>query len=184
MPTPSATPSPVNSPLPQPVATTSPAAKEATDAPVIMLPLVQLAMAAEPQAPPTGTSKAVTWALSELTSPDPSWSDELSAPWSGYCEAFVEIAYGARHQYANALANYKAQRAAGRVHLEGVPPDGALVFYSGGNDGHVALSAGEGKVVTTWGYLGQRYAVREVPVRSFENPYLGWSAAPAGWSGR
>lgn len=123
----------------------------------------------------------MAWALAELRSSDPTWSNQLRAPWSGYCEAFVEIAYGTRHHYASANANFKAQKAAGRLHTDANPPVGALVFYAGAPYGHVAISVGRGQVVTTWGQDGQRYAVRQVGLRAFANPYLGWAYPPGNW---
>jgi cell wall-associated NlpC family hydrolase len=128
--------------------------------------------------------RAQAWALTELGSPKPSWSDQLQAPWSGYCEAFVEIAYGTRHLYGTALADYSAQKAAGRIHTDTEPPAGALVFYGGGSTGHVALSVGGGQVITTWGFEGQHYPVVETQVRAFSNPYYGWADAPDTWPGR
>jgi hypothetical protein len=128
--------------------------------------------------------RAVAWAEAELQSPDPTWSDEIGAPWSGYCEAFVEIAYGTRHIYASAKTDYLAQMAAKRIHTDNNPPAGALVFYGGGVDGHVALSIGGGQVISTWGYIGNRYPLHELAVRGFTNPYLGWSYPPDKWPGR
>jgi cell wall-associated NlpC family hydrolase len=105
----------------------------------------------------------------------------MQRPWSGYCEAFVEIAYGTRHHFASATANYRAQAAAGRIHTDANPPVGALVFYSGGQYGHVALSVGGGQVITTWGHAGDRYDLRLTGVHSLSNPYLGWSYPPDNW---
>jgi hypothetical protein len=145
---------------------------------------VALAVTDRAKAPLTVAQKAVAWALAEMLTTDPSWSDELRAPWSGYCEAFVEIAYGTRHQFASAATDFTAQKKAGRIHPDANPPDGALVFYGGNLDGHVALSVGDGQVVTTWGYIGQRFSVREVNLHGFSNPYYGWAPAPASWVGR
>jgi hypothetical protein len=131
----------------------------------------------------TRAEKAEAWAFAELTSPKPAWSDQLHAPWSGYCEAFVEIAYGTRHHYATALTDYRAQKAAGRIHIDADPPAGALVYYGGGA-GHVALSVGGGQVITTWGYAGQHYPLRQTQIRAFSNPYYGWAEAPETWPGR
>ena len=129
----------------------------------------------------TPADKAVAWAISQVGSTK---SSELNTYWSGWCEAFVEIAYGTRHHYASALSDYRAQKAAGRVHTDANPPAGALVFYGGGRDGHVALSIGDGMVVTTWGYIGQRHPIREMKVHGFSNPYYGWAYAPTSWPGR
>jgi hypothetical protein len=194
-PSPSALPSPSPSvsaspsPLPSPTTALVPAPTQAllptaqAEMPATP-PLVALALAAKPTAPKTQATAALDWALAELVSPDPSWSDELNAPWSGWCEAFVEVAYGTRQRYASAITDYDTQKRLGRIHTDDMPPAGALVFYGGGEDGHVALSAGYGQVITTWGLVGQRYQIREVGVHAFSNPYYGWSPAPDSWPGR
>lgn len=145
---------------------------------------------APPPPPPVSSreQRAVAWAVAEVNSPDPTRSDEYGRPWSGYCEGFVEAAYGNHagryaRPYPSALADYQAQRAAGRIHTSGEPPAGALVFYNLSKWGHVALSLGDGRIVTTWGYDGQRYAVRIVPRTTFGG-YLGWSYANPAWGGR
>lgn len=120
---------------------------------------------------------AVAWAYAELHSPDPSWSNQLRGPWSGYCEAFVEIAYGTRHHYASASANYQAHLRAGLIHTDNNPPIGALVYYGGGQYGHVALSVGGGRIITTLGQVNQRLPISEISLSSLKNPYLGWAHA-------
>jgi hypothetical protein len=145
---------------------------------------VTLAQALMPLPSTPAGLKALVWAEQELRSADPSWSDEIQAPWSGYCEAFVEIAYGTRYHYASALTDYRAQKAAGRIHIDDTAPAGALVFYGGGPDGHVALSVGGGKVISTWGFAGQRLDIRKLNLHGFDNSYYGWSWPPANWPGR
>ena len=151
---------------------------------IITPPLVLSAVVSKPATLKTPAEKAQAWAAAELLSYDPSWSTEIGAPWSGYCEAFVEIAYGTRYQFGSARADYLTQKAAGLIHTDAKPPAGALVFYGGGSDGHVALSIGNGQVITTWGFAGQRYDIREAPLRAFSNPYYGWALPPASWPGR
>jgi hypothetical protein len=146
-------------------------------------PLVLSAVVGRAKAARTPAAKAEAWAVAELLSPDPSWSDEIGAPWSGYCEAFVEIAYGTRYQFASARLDYLAQKGAGRIHADSNPPAGALVYYGGGNDGHVALSVADGEIITTWGFAGQRFPVRETGLLSVSNPYYGWALPPVDWPG-
>jgi hypothetical protein len=97
--------------------------------------------------------------------------------WSGYCEVFVEVAYGNRFRYINANADYYDRLAHGLV-FGGAPPRGALVFYGGGGgDGHVAVSVGNGMVASTYGYPGDRYPIKEYAYTYFPtigNPYRGW----------
>jgi hypothetical protein len=95
--------------------------------------------------------------------------------WSGYCEVFVEVAYGGRFRYGSAIADYQGRLAQGLIH-SGVPPRGALVFYGGGGgDGHVAISIGGGKVVSTYGYVGDTFPIAEYAYSYFTNPYYGWA---------
>jgi uncharacterized protein YraI len=54
------------------------------------------------QTPPAPTGPTVTpqmqaaanWAVAEMRSPNPTWSDHFGHPWSGYCEQFAEQAEG------------------------------------------------------------------------------------------
>jgi hypothetical protein len=188
---PSVTPTPTSSPTQSSAPTPTPAASPQTApavAAVAFVPPVPVVIPPAPvkaaAAPPTAANRALNWAQQIMSSPDPTWSAQLLAPWSGYCEAFVEIAYGTRFHYGSALAHYRAQLAAGRIRTTGVPPAGAIVFYGGEPYGHVAISSGDGRVVTTWGVAGQRYSVRQVGLRAFSNPYLGWAEAPSNWPGR
>jgi hypothetical protein len=181
----------VSAPIPTPVVTPA-AVSVAASAVVTTVPAITIAVApvaasvAAPTPPPLSPQQlaaqaAVAWATAELHSADPSWSNEMGRAWSGYCEAFVEIAYGTRHHFGSASADYAAQKAAGRIHNDKNPPAGALVFYSGMTYGHVALATGDGQVITTWGYAGQRYAIRQVGMLDFSGAYLGWSEAPLDW---
>ncbi len=126
-------------------------------------------------------SRAVAWVQSQLgvryTSSTP------DGMWSGWCEAFVEIAFGTRYRYGSAIANYNAQRAAGRVRTDTNPPRGVLVFYSWGTYGHVGISLGGGQVISTQGY-STPLPVRQHSVTGVGLPYLGWAYAPADWPGR
>jgi cell wall-associated NlpC family hydrolase len=90
-------------------------------------------------------------------------------------------AEGFTFTFGSALDGYRAELAAGRIHDDGtVPPVGALVFYDGGTNGHVAVSIGNGKEVGTYGYVGNQYPIMQYPVRGYlSNNYLGW-ALPLG----
>lgn len=124
--------------------------------------------------------RAANWAIAEANSPDPTWSDYFGHAWSGYCEQFAEQAEGFTFRYPSATADFQWQQANGRIHTDANPPAGALVYYSGGSFGHVAVSIGSGQEIGTLGYVGQRLAVRQYPVLGFlSNPYLGW-AKPIG----
>lgn len=95
----------------------------------------------------------------------------------GLCEAFVEKAYGKTFRFANAIGHYQWQNARGRIHKDRNAPAGALVFYSSkwdSGNGHVAISEGNGKVVTTV-WPGQPIVERDL---GWLPGYLGWSYAP------
>jgi hypothetical protein len=124
----------------------------------------------------TQMQNAANWAIAEKNSPDPTWSDHFGHPWSGWCEQFAEQAEGFQFRFGSALENYNWENSHGRIHTDTNPPAGALVFYSGGTSGHVAVSIGGGQEVGTYGFYGQRLSVRQYPVVGFlSNPYLGWA---------
>ena len=99
---------------------------------------------------------------------------------SGYCERFVERAFGTSGRFYSAQTNYNTQRAAGRIHTDTNPPRGTLVFYTYSDLGHVGISLGDGRVVST----KVSGPVRVTPVTGWGLTYLGWSYAPADWPGR
>lgn len=99
--------------------------------------------------------------------------------WNGWCEKFVENAYGTSGRYASAIAHYNAVR--GQVKTTGTPPRGAIVFYAAAkvnnNWGHVMISRGDGSYVTT-------AAKVQVVNQSWPGAaYLGWYV-PTAWPGR
>lgn len=117
---------------------------------------------------------AANWAYAELRSPDPTWSDHLRKPWSGWCEVFVEQANGFRFRFDSAIDHYNNQTAQGRVHRDTNAPTGAVVFYGGGTYGHVGVSVGNGQAISTQGNYGQRLAVRQHSITAMPY-YLGWA---------
>lgn len=136
---------------------------------------------------PPRQQRAANWAVAEKNSPDPTWSDESWSPWSGQCEFFVEVAYGTRGRFSSAIAHYYWQRNAGRIHTDTNPPAGAIVFYGGGGGyGHVGISLGNGQMVSTQGFWGQRLPIWQLGITALQstNPYLGWAYAPDDWPGR
>ncbi|HAM22646.1 MAG TPA: hypothetical protein DCQ04_10300, partial [Actinobacteria bacterium] len=127
---------------------------------------------ASPATAASTETNAVSWAQSKLG----------TTGYDGLCETFVEHAYGTSGRYATAHANYLAQAAAGRVHTEGTPPPGALVFFApanvNGGAGHVEVSEGNGSYITS------AARVQRVNLNWAGAPYLGWSYAPESWGGR
>ena len=88
--------------------------------------------------------------------------------WSGWCETFAEVAWSNAFRYGSADANFAAH--AGRIQ-GGVPPRGALVFYT---PNHIGVSVGGGQVVATQGYDNQRLPIVRVGYTYFSG-YRGWS---------
>jgi hypothetical protein len=133
----------------------------------------------------TATHARVQYALDQVGNvedgPVIPWTDT----WSGYCEAFVIATVHAGEGdttplsssdvFRNAAAHYQWSLDHGYIHTTTSPPPGALVFYdTGAPDGHVAISVGEGVIVTTQGNAGDDYAV--VTAHYTDIPgYLGWS---------
>ena len=101
--------------------------------------------------------------------------------YNGWCERFVENAYGTSGKYASALANFNAQKAAGRLHTTANDiPAGALVFFrnrSDGGIGHVEIAVGNGTFITS------AAKVQYVNL-SWAGTFLGWAPAPTTWPGR
>lgn len=129
--------------------------------------------------------KAVNYVVNEKNSATPAWSEEFGRFWSGYCEGFVEIAFGTKFVFGRAIDHYNWQLSQGRIRTDTNPPAGAVVFYGGGNgDGHVGISLGSGQVISTQGYNGQTFPVKQHGVTALSNPYLGWAYAPPSWPGR
>jgi hypothetical protein len=94
-----------------------------------------------------------------------------SSAYEGRCETAVELAYKTLNRYPSARADWQARPV---KHLDWQnAPRGALVFYDTSSDGHVAISLGDGRVVST--SISHRIAV--APVGFLQNP-LGWAPAP------
>ena len=120
---------------------------------------------------------ADNWVIAEKNSPDPSWSDQFRRPWSGYCEGFVEVAFGTRGRSWSADEHYKYRKDRGQIHIDTNPPAGVFVFYVG----HIGLSIGDGQVISTQGYEGQRIPVAQHRVLGLANKYLGWARFDGTW---
>jgi hypothetical protein len=135
-----------------------------------------------PPAPTTHTPTVVELALShngERVIPR-AWAARCCGGhyyWSGYCEAFVGlVAYHEHGGYSSAMADYLAHKRAGQVHTTGVPPAGAVVYWDPGHSaaGHVGISIGGGREISTYGYVGNSYPIQIHPYNYFPN-YLGWA---------
>ena len=121
--------------------------------------------------------------LSAAQGPVPNAKSEAAIAWYasrvgqavyfGQCELAIEHAFGTESVYANAYANWYAQP----VHHTdwAAAPRGALVFYNTSSRGHVAISLGDGRVLST--SVGDHIGI--VAVDYFQNP-LGWTDSPFG----
>ncbi len=93
-----------------------------------------------------------------------------STQYENYCERAVENAFGTQHRYASAIEDWHSQD----QHSDWQDaPRGAMVFYDTSSDGHVALSLGDGRVVSS----SAHHQVGIVPIGYFQHP-LGWAYAP------
>ncbi|MEJ2889361.1 hypothetical protein [Actinomycetospora aeridis] len=90
--------------------------------------------------------------------------------YEGYCERAVENAFGTQHHYASAREDWRSQD----QHRDWQhAPRGAMVFYDTSANAHVALSLGDGRVVSS----SAHGRVGIVPIDHFQHP-LGWAYAP------
>ena len=94
-----------------------------------------------------------------------------SGTYEELCETAVELAYGTISQYPTAYDDWQARP---DKHFDWWnAPRGALVFYDTSSDGHVAISLGNGSVIST----SVNGAIGIAPIGFFQNP-LGWADAP------
>lgn len=118
--------------------------------------------------------RAISWARSMLG----------STGYRGWCERFVENAFGTTGRYASAKTNLNQKIASGQLHSSDTNvPAGALAFFkpSWQNNyyGHVMLSVGGGAFISS----GRTVHATGINTAAF-GPYAGWAWADANWSGR
>ena len=101
--------------------------------------------------------------------------------YTGLCDHFVANAYGVAHSgYDNAIGHWQQTADKYRHAGDREPPPGALVFWEGGSsgDGHVAISLGNGKIVST--DISRSGYADVVSLKTIEDKwhmkYLGWAA--------
>jgi hypothetical protein len=123
--------------------------------------------------PDEGRSSALQWARTQLG----------SKIWAYRCERFVEEAYGTRYIFQSAWI--AAQNVA--LHHDPITaaPPGTLAFFrpdsANRGYGHVALSLGDGKVISAL----ETVQVTNVPRSHYwSSLYLGWAYPPTAWPGR
>lgn len=96
-------------------------------------------------------------------------------PWSHRCLRFVRKVYGLPARDPSAIAAWHESRS--RHKGDRLPPAGVPVFWSGGGPGHVALSLGDGWVLTSdYPSAGHVTRVSISTLRAvWHLEYLGWT---------
>lgn len=123
---------------------------------------------------PRTPEEAVNWGLAQIGGP---------TIWHGLCDHFVAQCYGWGHSgYGSALQQWLAARTRSK---DMNPPLGALVFWRSIPYGHVALSCGDGTVIST--DILVPGGVSRVPITMIGSKwgisYLGWTPAVFNGSG-
>ena len=114
-------------------------------------------------------AQAVTWAKERVG----------KSGYAGLCEMFVRTCYGFGAKYPTAVAAYRASARAGAIHKSYNAPAGVPVFWTlvGVPAGHVALSIGGGRAVSTSDEAGRSRLciIRIARYQSRWSTYLGWA---------
>lgn len=125
------------------------------------------------QGNPRTVEQAVAWMQRSMPNGAP------GEPVLNACERYMNLAYGLGGGYPTAIAHWNAPgpKTAGMS----VPPRGALVFWRSGNPaGHVALSLGNGQVISTdfdgTDYRAGRLSAGPITAIDRWGPRLGWRA--------
>lgn len=93
-----------------------------------------------------------------------------STAYEHQCEKAVENAYGVTAKYLTARLDWQHRD---QHQPYSAAPRGALVFYDTSADGHVAISLGDGRLVST--SVGGKIGI--VAIGYFQRP-LGWAPSP------
>ncbi|RTE47667.1 GH25 family lysozyme [Actinobaculum sp. 352] len=114
-------------------------------------------------------AQAVDWAQSMIG----------KRQYAGMCERFVRTAYGYPAAYRTAMLAYEASKKAGTIHMDTTPPVGVPVFWrlQGVPAGHVALSIGGGRAISTSGEDGSS-GIQVIRIANYQprhSTYLGWA---------
>ncbi|MGI3784386.1 MAG: hypothetical protein ACRYG2_26805, partial [Janthinobacterium lividum] len=127
------------------------------------------------QGNPRTVEQAVAWMQTSMPNGAP------GEPVQGACERYMNLAYGLGGGYPTALSHWNAVGPRSKGYS--TPPRGALVFWRTSNPaGHVALSLGNGVVVSTdYDATTHRYRAGTLsagPITDIDKwgPRLGWRA--------
>lgn len=103
--------------------------------------------------------------------------------WIGKCQSFVRQALGFNGNILegqSAKSEYDYSKKIGTIHKDQSPPPNVPVYFKGGSDGHVALSAGGGYVWSTDADAQGNYAAGQISKVKISDlaphfgGYLGW----------
>jgi hypothetical protein len=101
--------------------------------------------------------------------------------WSGWCLAFAADAWsmagGAPDSavgYASAIAMWNDYAAQGRIDNMHRPPRGAMVFFNWTTNGHVGISLGNWRMVSTQGDYPAALPIYDSSFSPQMSGYLGW----------
>jgi hypothetical protein len=101
--------------------------------------------------------------------------------WSGWCLAFSSDAWyqagGAPTNalsYPSAISAWNSYAAQGRVDTTHRPPRGAMVFFNWTSSGHVAISLGNWRVISTQGSAPDTLPIYDFNFGPTTAGYLGW----------
>lgn len=101
-------------------------------------------------------------------------SSHRTQDWTAMCLAFVHEMVGIPALYPSAIAAWKGAKVR---HVNASPPAGAAVFYSGGQFGHVMLSAGGGL-----GWSNDLIRRGQIDRVSVQAPVVKWGHTLLGWT--
>ena len=89
----------------------------------------------------------------------------------GMCLYYVQEWFGAPHRFPDAISQWHHTGQHG-----GTPAYGTPVFYAGGRHGHIAISIGDGKIISTDAPSNGRVGVVDLhwPTRRWGHQYVGW----------
>ncbi|MBL0385751.1 C40 family peptidase [Tumebacillus sp. ITR2] len=124
-----------------------------------------------PKASIRAKDRAIAWAIDAQGRTD----------YNGYCQMFVENAYGTTGQYASAIAASNSLNTGGSL---ASAPIGALVFFAPAADngyyGHVGIYIGQNTMIN-----GRQSVMADNIAASsyFTSRYTGWGYAPSSWPG-
>jgi len=115
-------------------------------------------------------AQAVTWAKNHITKTN-------NSNYYGMCDHIVGLAYGrSASGHYDAISHWKSTPSKYKHSGKGIPA-GGLAFFSGGSHGHVAISVGDGKLISNdiHGRGTYTYTTISEIQSKWGDKYLGWT---------